>query len=60
MKKSELRQLIREEIGKESYTRVEVIELLHKYRRMAHTVGSDNPMLSINSLNEFIAKNLYQ
>jgi uncharacterized protein YllA (UPF0747 family) len=65
MKKSELRQLIKEEISKvtineekNSWTRDEVITLLHKYRKMAHAVGSQNPLLSISAMQNFIKDNL--
>jgi uncharacterized protein YllA (UPF0747 family) len=65
MKKSELRQLIREEISKvnineekNSWTRDEVITLLHTYRKMAHAVGSQNPLLSISAMQNFIKDNL--
>jgi hypothetical protein len=44
--------------AQKSWTRDEVIALLHKYRKMAHAVGSQNPFLSISAMENFIKSNL--
>ncbi len=44
--------------SQKSWTRDEVIAILHKYRKMAHAVGSQNPYLSISAMENFIKSNL--
>jgi hypothetical protein len=52
--------LVQESINEaqKSWTRDEVVDLLQKYRQMAHATGSQNPMLSYSAMERFIKENL--